>query len=177
MDRIDVTTVVYRPREEIYDFLVDFPRYTRYTKHLREVTQYGDGDPGTEYDLHFAWWKIGYTLRSKVVGTDPPDRIDWEVVEDIDASGAWVLESAPEAVPEDRDAETATRIHLRAAFDPDTADEDAVSLPPLVSLDWVIDKVEPLVTKEAERVVARAVRDLEGRPRDVEIAINERPDL
>ncbi|PSQ16348.1 polyketide cyclase [Halobacteriales archaeon QS_8_69_26] len=179
MDRIEVSTVVYLPPEEIFDFLVDFPRYARYSKYLKEVRQHGDGNPGTEYDLRFAWWKVGYTLRSRVTDTVRPERIDWEITKDINASGAWVVEEAPEELedpPEGRDPEAASRIRLVAGFDPDSADESAVDLPRFASLDWVVDKVKPLALTEAKRVVARAVRDLEGESRPVELVVHERPD-
>lgn len=177
MDRIDVSTLVYVPPEDAFEFLLDFPRYPRYTEYLKEVTRYGDGGPDTEYDMRFGWWKVGYTLRSRVVGTDPPHRIDWRIVEDIEASGAWVVEDASEAVSEDADAEAASRIRLRAGFDPATAEEEAVRLPSFVNLDWVIDRVKPLALEEAKRVVARAVTDLEGRSREIELVVEERPGI
>jgi hypothetical protein len=177
VDRIHISTVVYVPPEEAYDFLIDFPRYPRYTKYLKDVRQYGDGGTGTEYDMRFAWWKVGYTLRSAVTGTERPERIDWRIEKDISASGSWVVEPTPEAVTEDREVGTASRIHLQAGFDPDTADEDAVSLPRFVTLNRVIRKVKPLAIEEAKRVVSRAVRDLEGQHRDVELVVEERPDL
>ena len=97
MDRVEVSTVVYCSKAEVYEFLLDFPRYTRLSKHLREVTQDGDGSPGTEYDLTFAWWKLSYTAHSRVTDVDPPDRIDWELTQDLDAHGSWLLEDDPDA--------------------------------------------------------------------------------
>jgi len=43
-------------------------------------------------------------------------------------------------------------------------------------MDWVIEKVKPLIQEEAERVVERIVADLEGRRRDVELTIHTSPD-
>ena len=175
MDRIHVSTIVYLPPEEIFDFLLDFPRYARYSQYLEEVRRYGDGSPGTEYDLRFAWWKVGYTLRSRVTAVCPPEQIDWTIPDDIEASGAWVVESAPEAAPEGD--VPASRVHLKAGFDSDTADDDAVEVPRLVSMDWVVRRVKPLALKEAKRVVARVVRDVEGEPRSVELTVHSRPDV
>jgi len=65
VDTVDVSTVVYLPPAEIYDFLVDFPRYADYSRHLEEVHRHnGDGSPGTRYDITFAWWKLR-TRRSR----------------------------------------------------------------------------------------------------------------
>jgi hypothetical protein len=37
--------------------------------------------------------------------------------------------------------------------------------------------VKPLALKEAKRVVARVVRDVEGEPRSVELTVHSRPDV
>lgn len=171
MDTFAVSTVVYLPPEPVYEFLLDFPRYANYSKHLRSVRQRGDGTPGTEYDLRFAWWKLGYTARSRVTDVDPPARIDWEITRDLAARGAWVIEPAPEAAPPDR--ETVTRVRLVVNYDPETVDEGILDLPLLVSFDWVVGKVEGLIVREGERVVERVVADLEGEPRPVELRIEE----
>ncbi|WP_255150497.1 SRPBCC family protein [Halorarius halobius] len=167
MDAVEVTTVVYLPREEVYEFLTDFPGYARYSKHLDGVDQYGDGSPGTEYALHFTWWKLSYTARSEVTATDKPARIDWRLTKDLKATGYWAIES--EVPPDDRDV--ATRVRFRVEYHPDTANEDAISLPRFVSWDWLFEKLEPKVREEAERVVRRIVRDLEGEARPVELEI------
>jgi len=169
VDEVEVKTVVHVSPEEIYDFLVDFPGYARYSEYIDRVVQNGDGESGTQYDLVFSWWKLSYTARSEVTGVDPPERIDWRIVKDIDADGYWAVESAPEAAPPD--VETASRVTLSISFDPDSASEDAVDLPRLVSLDWVIEKVKPLVKKEATRIVSRVVEDLEGESREVDLQI------
>lgn len=173
MDRIEVSTVVYLPPEPIYEFLVDFPGYATLSDHLKEVRQYGDGSPGTEYHLHFAWWKLSYTAHSEVTDVTPPTRIDWKLTEDIDAHGYWEIEPDA-AVPPDR--ESASRVRLVARFDPHTAKEGAINLPRFVSLSWVIEKVKPLVQREAEAVVRRLVADLEGQPREVELEIHATPE-
>ncbi len=174
MDNVAVSTVVYLPPEEVYEFLVDFPGYARYSKYLESVTQDGDGTPGTRYDLNLSWWKLSYTARSEVTEVDPPTRIDWKLVKDIDADGHWRVEPVHEEAPPGEDH--ASRVYLTIRFDPDTADSGALDLPRLVSLDWVIGKVKPLVQEEAERIVERIVADIEGEPRDVDLEIHTTPD-
>jgi ribosome-associated toxin RatA of RatAB toxin-antitoxin module len=174
VDAVEVSTVVYLPPEEVYAFLIDFPRYADYSKYLTEVTRHGDGTPGTEYDLHFAWWKLTYTARSRVISTDRPARVDWEIAEDIDARGHWSIEAVPEEAPKGR--ETASRVRLRIEFDASSADPTGLDLPRLVSLSWVIGKVKPLIEREAERIVSRIVADLEGERRPVELSVHARPD-
>ena len=177
MDEIVVSTVVYLPPEGVYDFLIDFPRYARYSKHLKGVTQDGDGTPGTTYALRFSWWKLTYVARSQVTEVDPPTSIDWRIVKDIDARGRWrvvPLDEIPAGAP--ADVEAACRVFFEIEFDPDTVDDGAVDLPMFVSLDWVIDRVKPIVKKEAERIVERIVADIEGRDRPVELTLHERPE-
>lgn len=161
MDTVEVSTVVYLPPEEVYEFLLDFPGYARYSEYLTGVRQHGDGDPGTEYELDFAWWKLTYTARSRVIDVEPPNRIDWRIIKDIDAVGHWLVEPTEEG----------TAVTLRVKYHPDSAEDDALSLPRFVSMDWVIEKVKPKVKSEAERVVRRIVRDLEGQNRDVVLEI------
>ena len=174
MDRVEVSTVVYLPPEEIYEFLLDFPRYANYSKHLEEVTSEGDGSPGTEYYLRFAWWKLSYTAHSAVTTVDPPAKIDWCITKDIDAEGHWRIDSIPEEAPPDEP--TACRVTLSIQFRADSADSNTLDLPRFVSLDWVIEKVKPKIHEEAERVVERIVADLEGRHRPVELEIQTTPD-
>lgn len=176
MDEIVVSTDVFVPPEEVYDFLLDFPRYADYSEHLTGVTADGDGSPGTRYDLRFEWWKLSYTLRSEVTEVDPPNRIDWEVVKDLRARGRWDVETLDE-LPADApdDAEVASRVTLTVRFDADSA-HGVLDLPRFVSFDWVIDRVRPKVLDEAEGVVERIVADLEGRRRPVELRVRDDPD-
>ena len=162
MDELVVRTTVRADSQEVYEFLLDFPRYARYTEYLRDVrTAAGDGGPGTRYALTFAWWKLTYTAHSQVTDIEPPERIDWQITKDIDASGCWRI------TPHEDSCEVA----LEVEFDPDSASPDALDLPRLVSFDWVLTKVIPLIRGEAERVVERAVRDLEGSTRDVDLDV------
>jgi uncharacterized membrane protein len=164
VDSVDVTTEIYLPPGEVYDFLLEFQNYAEYSEYLRDVRQHGDGSPGTEYDLEFAWWKLSYTAHSEVTDVDRPDRIDWRLIEDLDAVGHWRIEQVD-------DDPTTTRVTLHVEYRPESANEGAIDLPRLVSLDWVIEKVKPRVEAEAERVVRRVVADLEGERRDVDLDI------
>ncbi|EMA71723.1 SRPBCC family protein [Halorubrum distributum] len=180
MDELVVSTEVYADPEEVYAFLLDFPQYANYSEYLREVrTVTGDGGPGTKYALTFAWWKISYTARSEVTGVDPPERIDWEITKDIDAGGCWRV-TPPESVEGDGDSadtdatpsdDAPCEVALEVEFDPGSASSDALNLPRLVSFDWVLKKAIPLIRDEAERVVERAVQDLEGSTRDVDLDV------
>lgn len=174
MDEVEVSTVVYVPPAEVYEFLTDFQRYADYSEHLTEVRSDGDGSPGTRYDITVTWWKLTYTARSEVTAVDPPNRIDWRLVKDLDAEGYWGIESAPEEAPPD--AEAASRVRLLIRFNPDSADAGSFDLPRFLPLDRVVEKVKPIVKREAQRVVERIVADLEGEPRPVDIEIHSRPD-
>ncbi|MFC7072556.1 SRPBCC family protein [Halovenus rubra] len=175
MQRLEISTDVYLPPEDVYEFLLDFPRYARYSKYLDRVEQYGDGDPGTEYDLVFSWWKLSYTARSAVTDVEPPWRIDWETVKDIDANGYWRVETADEQV--DDDTEPACEVFFIVEFDTSTATRDAFTLPRLISFDAILDRVIPKIQTEGRRVVERVVADLEGKERDVELRVHETPSL
>lgn len=174
MDELAASTIVYAPQEDVYDLLLDFSRFTRYAKHLKEVRTHGNGGAGTRYELHFEWWKLSYTAYSEVTAVDPTNRIDFRIVRDIDARGCWRVEplddlsaDAPAA------AETACRAWFEIVFDPNSVDTGAVDLPRLVSFDWVLKKARPLVRAEAERVVERVVSNLEGRRRAVEVKVHD----
>ncbi|WP_134672054.1 type II toxin-antitoxin system RatA family toxin [Halorussus marinus] len=174
MDSVEISTVVYVPPEEAYDFLADFEGYADYSNHLDGVDRHGDGGPGTEYDIRLSWWKLEYTVRSAVTELDRPNTIDWRLVKDLNAHGRWVVEPAPDEAPPDRGS--ASRVRLVIRFDADSASSDMLDLPRLVSLSWVVEKVKPIVLQEAERVVERIVADLEGEPRAVELTLHEAPD-
>ncbi|XVH30920.1 SRPBCC family protein [Haloferacaceae archaeon DSL9] len=173
MDELVVKTVVYESQGEIYDFLVDFPRYGKYSKHLTDVSRTaGDGGARTAYAMQFEWWKLSYTAHSKVTDVSPPERIDWEITKDLSAHGSWIVEPLDE-LPDDapEDAETACLVSLVVHFDPGSANSDALGLPRFISTGTVVKKAIPLVKTEVKRVFTRAVRDLEGRDREVELEI------
>jgi len=168
VERFVLSTVAYLPREEVYEFLLDFPGYAAYSKHLRAVDQRGDGGAGTEYRLRFAWWKLTYTAHSRVTEIAEPERINWKVTKDIDAAGRWEVESVEPPEGEDH----ATEVRFVVEYDPDTVHAGILDLPMLVSMDWVVDKVVKLIREEGERVVERVVEDLEGESRPVEVSVN-----
>lgn len=167
-----MSTEVYADPEDVYAFLLDFPQYANYSEYLREVrTVTGDGGPGTRYALTFAWWKISYTAHSRVTGVEPPERIDWEITKDIDAGGRWRVTPTATDGGDEPDGDAPCEVALEVEFDPGSASPDALDLPRLVSFDWVLKKAIPLIRGEAERVVERAVRDLEGSHRDVDLDV------
>ncbi|AEN05033.1 SRPBCC family protein [Halolamina sp.] len=173
MERLIVETVVYRPVEEVYELLLDFPRYGRYSDYLDAVETLDPGDDEqARYALRFAWWKLSYTARSAVTETVPNERIEWTIIDTFEAGGRWVVEEH-ETLPEDAPdwAETATTVRFEASWNPNSVDDSIIDLPRMVSLDWVITKVKPIVDKEAERIVRRAVADLEGRTRQVDLTV------
>lgn len=173
MDRILLSTLVYRSPEVVFPQLRTFTEYPRYADHLESVTRNGDGSVGTCYDLRFSWWKLTYTARSKVIDVDEPTTLEWRLVKDVDAHGEWRVEPEPESAPEGE--ETASRVYFDARFDPHSADADAISLPRFVSIDRVIRMVKPRLLEEAGTVVSRLVADVEGEPREVELTIHEMP--
>ncbi|MFO7927455.1 MAG: SRPBCC family protein [Halobacteriota archaeon] len=172
MERVEVSTVVYAPPEEVYEFLLAFRQYANYSEHLRSVRQFGDGEPGTEYELTFAWWKLQYTARSEVTEVDPPDRIEWRVTKDIDASGRWLVN--PLADDERETDAQGTEVTFVVEYALGSTDDGIVDLPRFVSLGWVVEKIKPKIRAEAERIVRRVVADLEGEERGVELRIETR---
>lgn len=169
METVEIRTLVYLPPEEVYDFLLDFPGYARYSKYLRRVERTrGDGGPGTRYALRFEWWRLSYTARSEVTAVDPPERIDWAVTKDVEAAGRWLVEPVPERAG---DHEHATRVTLEVEYDTDSVGPELVDLPRLTSFSWVVRQVQDLIVEEGERVVERIVADLEGRRRDVDLTV------
>lgn len=172
MERLVVDTVVYRPAEEVYEFLLDFPGYANYSKYLQSVRELDSGGENPRYALRFAWWKLTYTAHSEVTETVPPERIAWHLVGKFDAGGRWVvdpLDDVPADAPDD--AEAATEVHFEVEWDDSTVHSGMIELPMFVSLDRVVRKATPLVETEAKRVVERAVADLEGRQRPVSLTI------
>jgi len=167
-----VDTVVYRPADEVYEFLREFPGYANYSEYLAsvDVLDAGSGEHA-RYALRFAWWKLEYTARSAVTELDENERIEWTLLGDFDAGGRWLV--AEVDTPDDAPdwAETATAVRFEVEYAPETAHSGLVDLPRLVSLDWVIEKVKPLIEREARTVVERAAADLEGRHRSVELTV------
>ncbi|MEF8775938.1 MAG: SRPBCC family protein [Haloarculaceae archaeon] len=169
MIAIDVGTLVHLPPEPVYEFLVDFPQYGDYSEYLEEVDRQGDGLAGTNYDITVSWWRLRQTVRSEVTWMNQPEQIGWEVTDPVDAHGAWRLDPAPDRAPPA--AETATAVTLEVRYDPESVGEVALDLPPFVSVESVLNRVRPILEREAEAVVERVVEDLEGSPRPVDLEI------
>ena len=168
---VDVSTVVYLPPEPIYEFLADFPRYGAYSDHLERVERVGEGPEGPRYAITASWWVLSHTVRSEVTAMAPPVRIEWRLLDALAAHGAWDLQHAPAAAPSGPD--TATRVTLEIRYDPASVSGEAVNLPAFVSLDGIVDRVAPVVQREAEAAVERVVADLEGAPRAVSLEVSE----
>jgi carbon monoxide dehydrogenase subunit G len=172
-DKLAVSTDVYLPPEEVFEFLLDFEQYPKFSERLAGVRQYGDGDEGTEYEFEVTYSILSYTTRSRVTDIDEPRRIDWEIIKDIDAAGRWLVE--PTDPPADRDIETASEVRMEAWFDIMGIAEQTgrdISSDRIQSL---AEKFKPKVVGEAENIVSRIVADLEGEPREVDIEILETP--
>lgn len=176
MERLAVTTVVYRPAADVYEFLSDFPRYARYSKYLESVGRMGEGPDGPRYALQFRWWLLTYTARSEVTAEEPPERIEFRLLGDFDASGRWEVTELDDLPPDAPvDASEGCEVAFVVEFAPETAHRGMLDLPALISLETVIDKARPLVEAEAKRVVERAVADLEGRERSVSLEVESGP--
>lgn len=182
MDSLEVTTDVYRSPAHVFEFLLDFTGYARYSKYLRDVRRDGDGGPGTDYELVFSWWKLEYTAHSRVTAVDHPHRIDWTLVTDLDASGSWRIEPLDPSKLEDRghgdgsNGNQGSRVTFHVEYDPDSVDAGVVDVPLIVSIGWIVDRVKPLIRGEAERIVERVVADLEGDRREVDLKIRTNRD-
>ena len=168
MPVLEARTDVHRPPDAVFDALADLRRYESYSAHLAHVGRDGDGGVGTEYELRFEWWLVTYTVRSTVTGFERPERIDFAVTEGIQAEGSWTLE------PVDRDGGAGTEVTFAVEYDPETVAGSALALPALTSLSWVLDRVAPLVEREAAAVVQAVVRDLESSDRDVDLVVTVR---
>ncbi|WP_435346566.1 SRPBCC family protein [Haloarchaeobius sp. HRN-SO-5] len=184
MDALELSAVVYAPRDEAFEFLLDVANYGRYSEYVADVTQRGDGSVGTRFDITLQWWTLSYTLRTAVTDLDRPNRIDWRVPDDVRAHGYWAVEevdagdSASSAAGDSgvaSDGGPASRIRLRVEFDRDRSSARGLQLPPLVSTDWLLRRVKPVAKREAKQVLSRAVADLEGQRRPVELAVHVRP--
>lgn len=166
--------LVYRPPEVVFDFLFEFTAYPRYSEYLEDVRVDGEPERGTRFSIAFSWWRLNYRARGRVTGVDRPERIEFTITRDVDARGFWSITpvEVPERAPEG--VETATRARLVVRFDADSADKRALDLPRFVPLDRVFARLEPFVHREGRKVARRAVADLEGASRPVELRIDSR---
>lgn len=173
METVEASTLVYLSPEEVYEFLVDFQQYGKYTKYVTNIDRQGEEDAGAVYDITLSWWKIDYTARSKVTDVDRPSRIDWELAKGIDAHGYWEIEHVPEEAPEDEP--DASRVRFYTEFDPESADGETLNLPKVVPLDRILDRVKPKIETAARIVVRRMVADLEGSEREIDLKVHKTP--
>ncbi|MFW6437237.1 MAG: type II toxin-antitoxin system RatA family toxin [Halococcoides sp.] len=171
MTVIEARTVVDAPPAEVFDLLVDFPGYAGYSSSLESIDRRGARGTGTQYHLTFAWWRFSYTVCSEVLSVERPHRIEWRIVDGLDAHGHWRVESGP-----DIDRATGCRVVFRVSYEPGTAELGRIDLPRVVSLQTVVDRLRPAIEREVERVVERVVADLEGARRSVSVTIETDPD-
>lgn len=181
MDELAVSTVVGRPPGEVYDFLFDFTRYSKYSDHVDDVRVRGDG-VGARFRIALSWWKLGYTVRGVVTDVDPPNCIEWSITRDVDATGHWAIEAADETeldgvdgLPTDA-VESASVARLYLEYDPSSIGGSTLGLPPLVSLGRIVDRIRPVAKREAEGIAAEAVADVEGQRRPVEVTVETAPE-
>lgn len=173
MQHLEVATHVFVDRATAFDVLADFTSYAQYSEHLEAVERRGDGGPGTEYDMTVGWWRLSHTGTSRVTALDRPNRIDWRLVSELRARGAWVIEdgtAADVAVPLPEGDPPITRVRFVVDYDPESA--EAIGLPSVVPIEAIVDRVIPVVRSEATAIVERVVADLEGEPRAVELEID-----
>lgn len=176
MERLEVSTGVFVPPSRVYDFLVDFPGYADYSEYLDRVERRGDGSAGTRYDITVSWWRLSRTVTSYVTGVEPPERIDWQVESPITAAGAWLIEATG---PEDLETpvdppdeiDRGARVALVIRYDPSSLDGGRLDVPAVVSVEGLVDRLAPIVEREATRTVERIVADLEGRHREVRLDV------
>lgn len=168
MPELEARTDVHRPPDVVFDALLDLRRYESYSDYLASVRRDGDGGIGTTYTLQFTWWLVSYTVRSRVTGVTRPERLDFEVIDGIAADGSWFVEPLGEHADAD---EPWSRVRFVVSYDPNSVTSTALQLPAIASMSWVIDRAAPLVEREAEGVVQRVVRDLEGDDRTVDLEV------
>lgn len=152
VNEIEVSRRVEQPPVVVFPVLRDFEGYPAYSTYLKGVNQVSENGQQPTYALQFAWWRLSYETRTRVLDLDPPHVIEWEVTSELDASGQWTV-----AEP----AEGQSRLTLRIEYDASSLTGGGVSLPFGVSLEWVREKVEPMIRREADRVLERIATELE----------------
>lgn len=173
MERLKLSTLVYAPPQDVYDVLIDFESYPKYTQYVNNVKRRGDGGEGTEFGISFGWWKIAYTAWSEVTGLDEPNVIEWRLTKDIDADGSWQIEDVTDEA--EADVEAVTRVTIDVQFQVSKSGSKILELPRFVSFGWVVDRVKPLIFKEARSVLENLVYELEGEKRAPVLTIHETP--
>lgn len=172
METIEVRTDLHVEPEAAFEFLVDFTRYGAFSPYVTETEVVSSGpsvagEPrgrGTTYDIGFGWWRLSYRVRTEVTEVDTPKRIAWRVVSDLDASGRWELEPTSDG---------RTSVSLFVHYDTDAGVPEGLDLPALLSFDWVLDRVVPLLENEGRRVIERVVAAVEGTSRPVDVVVEK----
>lgn len=172
VEHLEVTALVHLPPARVYEHLSDFTRYSNYSEYVDRVAVRGDG-VGARFAIRLSWWQLEYTVRGRVTDVDPPNRIEWAVTDRIDAKGYWSIAAAPDRAPPD--CETASLTTLHVAYDASSVGGGTIGLPPLVSVDWFVDRVRPVAEREASAVARRVVADVEGERRPVDLRIDRDP--
>lgn len=186
MDRFEASTVVRVPPATAFEFLLDFPGYADYSPYLESVVPRGDGSVGTVYELTVAWKMLSLSVASEVTEVRPHSRVEWRLVDRVDARGEWLVEpvadadpatdaaaeavDGPDAADETEEAD-ASRVTLRMQYRPDSVEDAGIGLPGLIGVDRLVDKLEGIAQAEAERTVERIVADLEGERRPVDVRV------
>ena len=178
MTVVDVSTTVDVPPREAYEFVLDFEGHSSYSEYVDDVVRRGDGGVGTRFDVELAWWKLSYTFPTEVTDLTAGEHIDWRTPNGLHAKGAWLFEPTDAAADggdsEDPDeSHEETRVTLRARYD--RRQSRLPPMPPLVSVDDVLDRLKPVVRREARTVFEHAVADLEGERRRVTLDVDVHP--
>ncbi|MFW5921889.1 MAG: type II toxin-antitoxin system RatA family toxin [Halodesulfurarchaeum sp.] len=153
MNRIEGSRRVDQSPEAVFGAVRDFSGYTDYSDYLRAVTVDGDGDRGTEYVLDIRVLGLTVDVRTRLDELDPPRRIEWSVLGDVEAAGQWNVRPI--------EGGNGSTLELIVEYDPESVDSSVVSLPFGLSVARLTSKAESLAEREAETVLDRLVADVE----------------
>jgi uncharacterized membrane protein len=151
VNRIEASRQIDRPPAAVYETLETITNYPAYSKHLETVSHESAAED--RYRFHFAWWRLTYSITTRVVEREPPNRLDWETISTLSARGAWIVEER---------SDSGSTVTFSVTYDPSSVDAGTVSLPFGISMEWVAGKVATLATEEANRVLDRIAQDLES---------------
>ncbi len=138
----------------VFETLRDFTRYPAYSAYLETVLGEGQSGPGTEYELRFQLFGTSFDVRTRLVDLRPPQTIEWEVIDELDARGRWNVSEL--------DGGKSSRIELEIEYDPQSVSPGTVSLPFGVSLGWVQKRAERVAQSEARQILDRIATELES---------------
>jgi hypothetical protein len=172
VDATEASTELYVSQKDVYEFIQGYKGASKYSPHLDEVAQNGDGGAGTVYDITLSWWKLSWTSQSRVTKAVPYERIEWRTVSDVRAKGYWTMESIdPGTLPPDR--EVGTRLRLRIEFDPSSVRGHSITR--FLPLSQLLNRVRPVVIRECKQLLSGIANDLEGEHRDVAYTVHQIP--